>query len=371
MKVLLICGAGIVSGKEIMSLHLLKELKARGYTCSCIVASWGSEDFRDRLRVLGISFYNLRIGFISKTLSWPAVRMTFIQCVYLPVLYVKYYRLVNRLKPNVVIHTNFHHAFILYPLLARHGNIYWSHEVLGYTRFYRSLFRLFEKKIALFVAVSQAAGKPLCTFVDKSKVRVITNGISVSEPVVSKRELGQKLQFAIVGQVSEPKGHELLLRALVEVPKDKYILKIIGTGANAYIDHLRLLALELGLIKNCLWMGFVKGTDNIYEGIDVVIVPSKFSDPFPTTVMEAGMRAIPVIGSDSGGIPEMVKDGVNGFLFKSGNQEDLHNTILKLINWSDFDLLRQTSRSFAITNFNLSLFATRFDESVRSISKDD
>jgi glycosyltransferase involved in cell wall biosynthesis len=367
MKVLLICGAGIVSGKEIMSLHLLRELKERGHTCYCIMASWGSDDFRERLRALGIAFYNLRLGFISKTLTWSAIRMTLIQFYHLPFLYIKYSKLVRQLQPNIVIHTNFHHAFLLYPIIGHHQNIYWCHEILNTSRFYRWLFKLFEKKIGLFVTVSQAAKRPLEAFVDYRKIKVITNGITVCETPEIKVTERQYLMFAIVGQVSEQKGHELLLRALSEIPRDKFILKIIGSGAKVYEDYLKQLVSKLGLTNNCLWMGFVKGTDKIYEGVDVVIVPSKVSDSYPTTVMEAGMRGIPVIASTSGGLPEMIKEGVNGYLFTSSDKNSLRSAILKITELHDLKALRSSARNLAVAQFSVGSFADAFENNIETV----
>src|SRR5689334_22663611 len=134
MKVVLICGAGIVSGKEIMSLALLKGLKERGHECICVSSSWGSPLFRSRLTELGIPYRIFRIGFISKTLQWEAIRMSLHQLLYLPGLYLNYLRLMRSERPDLVIHTNFHHVFLLLPVLSR-KNVYWSHEIVGQSRF--------------------------------------------------------------------------------------------------------------------------------------------------------------------------------------------------------------------------------------------
>src|SRR5438045_494573 len=80
-RVLIVCGAGIVSGKENIVLQLLKELVSRGHSCYCITSDWGSPDFKKKLKNIGVPFTSIRIGFISKTLSWRAIRMTLHQAL--------------------------------------------------------------------------------------------------------------------------------------------------------------------------------------------------------------------------------------------------------------------------------------------------
>lgn len=356
----MICAAGIVSGKEIMSLHLLRELKSRGHECQCIMSSWGSEDFRDRLRALGIPFFNIRIGFISKTLTWSAMRMTLIQGFYLPGLLIRFMSIRQKLRPDLMIHTNFHHAFLLYPALPKRNNIYWSHEIIANSRFYRFLFQLFYRKVGTFVCVSDAAATSLTALIGAERVKTIKNGTFISGEVTTHRKANGPMVLAIIGQVAKSKGHEVLLEALAGIPRNKYILRIIGSGDAAYLAGLKKLIDQKGLVANIVWMGFLKDANKIYEGVDAVIVPSIFPDPYPTTVMESGLRAIPVVASAIGGLPEMVSEGVNGFLAEPENLESLRAAIEKLIDHQDFDMIKDQSRVLASKNFSMETFANNF-----------
>lgn len=361
MKILLICGAGIVSGKEIMSLHLLKELKRKGHNCFCIVSSWGSNDFRERLNEIEVPLYNLRIGFISKTLTWSAMRMSFIQVFFLPGLLVRYFFLKRRLKPDVVIHTNFHHTFLLYPVLGGVRNLYWSHEILSTSSFYKRLFQLFDRKIERFVSVSEAVALSLREFVSDMKVIVVRNGTTHVGSATLQNPNHSQLVLAVIGQVAKHKGHEVLLEALSQIPKNAFILQIIGSGSPFYERHLRMLITKYSLTDQILWRGFVKDPSEIYAGVDLVIVPSIFPDPFPTIVMEAGVRGIPVIASAIGGLPEMIVEGKNGFLFASGNPEALSNKITEVLNFEDFASLKKQCFDFASRNFTIERFVISFE----------
>ena len=61
-----------------------------------------------------------------------------------------------------------------------------------------------------------------------------------------------------------------------------------------------------------------------------MVVPSLWNDTLPTVVFESLMNGIPVIGSSRGGIPEMIEDGKNGFLFDPDRPEELAALIRKI-----------------------------------------
>jgi glycosyltransferase involved in cell wall biosynthesis len=370
MRVILICGAGIVSGKEIMTLHLFREMKRRGHECFCIVSSWGSIDFRSRLTEIGVPFYNLRIGFISKTLTWSAIRMTMIQVFYLPGLLWKYASLNRRLKPDVVIHTNFHHTFLLYPVLGKTRSIYWSHEIIANTNFYQKLFILFRKKINLFIGVSKAVSHSLENLISREKVITIRNGVDVPTNFKAVETNNVAIRFAIVGQISRNKGHDLLFKALANfITGSKRIhLKVVGSGDPVYIEHLNSLAADLGLATYIEWTGFIEDPNEIYKDIDWIIVPTISPEPLGLVVLEAALRGIPAIASNTGGLPELINDGLNGFLFVPGDCNCLQSSIERVMQLTEKEILRLNTIRFANENFTLEKFSDEFDKVLMQVT---
>ena len=371
MRVILVCGAGIVSGKEIISLQLLSELKERGYECLCIVSSWGSEDFKNRLGELGIPFKIFRIGFISKTFSWSAMKMTLEQVIYLPKMYFDYVSLLRRFKPEIIIHTNFHHLFLFYPVVSSsQKNIYWSHEIISDVPFYRRLFRLFRRKVDMFIGVSQAVTTSLASIVGKEQTWTIRNGVLKPLQVITEKQKSEPLVLAIVGQVSRHKGHELLFNALHLLKvSGNFRLKVVGDGLPEYVQHLHLLSKELGLEDRIEWCGFVKGVDDIYLNVDWIVVPTINPEPLGLIAMEAGMRGIPAIASNAGGLPELIKDGENGYLFDSGNAESLSKVIQKVLILKNCEEFKERSRSIAHSNFGTDKFGDLFDDILKGLVK--
>ena len=95
---------------------------------------------------------------------------------------------------------------------------------------------------------------------------------------------------------------------------------------------------------------YLKMVNNAY----FVVVPSEWYENNPMTIIEAYSVGTPVIGAYIGGIPEIVIDGYTGFRFKSGNADDLHNTLLKAVALDDKAYMKLSRGTINFANDNLS-----------------
>ncbi len=151
-------------------------------------------------------------------------------------------------------------------------------------------------------------------------------------PVISER-----VRFGYIGHLQKIKGVHTLVRAFAGLPRDiQATLEIYGdpTQEPEYIASLRSYdhpALH--------WRGpFARPQlPDILSNLDVVVVPSICYEVCPTVVREAFAAGIPVIASNSGGVTEMIENGVSGLLFRSGDEDDLRDHLVRLIN--DHNLL--------------------------------
>ena len=135
-------------------------------------------------------------------------------------------------------------------------------------------------------------------------------------------EKGQGDYFLFFGRLSHEKGVELVIDAFKELPGTK--LKVVGTGP----IELELKQKATGC-ANIEFLGFKHGKElhNLIQNAQFVIVPSQCYENNPMTIVEAYSFGIPVIGSDLGGIPEIIKEGATGYVFKHGNTESLLHAI--------------------------------------------
>jgi len=126
------------------------------------------------------------------------------------------------------------------------------------------------------------------------------------------------VRFGYLGRLHPTKGIESLLQAVDQLPTGSWNLKVAGRGSEAYERHLRT-KYELPAVE---FLGHVKPEEYLRE-IDVLVVPSVWHDPSPRVVSEAYAYGVPVIGSNTGGIPELVEEGRTGFLFDPSSPTDL------------------------------------------------
>ncbi len=123
------------------------------------------------------------------------------------------------------------------------------------------------------------------------------------------------------GRYSKEKGIATLINACKQLPDIPFVFA--GGGP---------LAEDINQIENIVNVGFKTGKDlkELVQNAKFAIIASEWYENCPFSVMEAQSYGTPVLGADIGGIPELIKHGETGELFKSGNQEDLKKHIRSL-----------------------------------------
>ena len=174
-------------------------------------------------------------------------------------------------------------------------------------------------------------------------------GLSNSHPNSKKGDY-----FLFYGRLVAEKGVKTLIDTWKRLPGD-YKLKIIGGGimSDTIVEEIK----GNNLI-NIDFVGFKKG-DELFSYIrnaSFVLVPSEWYENNPLTVVEAYSSGKPVIGSDIGGIPELIMEGETGFLFRMGDSWDFEAKIRAAAGMSD-EQYRQMSIS--AYNFATEIFSEK------------
>lgn len=366
MKIAIVCGAGMVSGKEIMALELGAGLRDHGHDVVFVTSLWGDGKFRARLEAERFPKRCMRLGFISATLSLDCLRMTLDQLVRVPGLWWDYARFLRQEKRQQVIHTNWHHLLMLWPFLQKHRDWFWLHEVVPDRPQYRFVFQRLGRRLRGFIPVSDAVKVSLLRIgIPEHQIHVVHNGLAdpmaggdVSAPAWPGVRVG------IVGQVGAWKGHTDLLEAFARnaaaFPNAE--LHVFGDNTTEFVLHLKQRAQELNLEERIVWHGFVSDRRQIYPALDVCVVPSRTPDPLPTVAIEAAFFGLPVIASCSGGLPEIVEDEATGFLFEAGNVEQLSERLSRLLgNAALRHQMGAAARELALKRFSRERFVVDFE----------
>jgi len=138
----------------------------------------------------------------------------------------------------------------------------------------------------------------------------------------------EEVSITYFGRIEIDKGLLTLIIAMKEIPS--ILLKIIGEGS--YLQELTSYV-ALNSINNVRFLGYKTGSELQYEikKSICVVLPSEWYENNPLSVIEGFALGKPAIGARIGGIPELIIDGVTGYLFRSGDEKDLRDKILWMV----------------------------------------
>lgn len=192
-------------------------------------------------------------------------------------------------------------------------------------------------KIDLFIVPSHFMEDVCVKFgILENKLRVVNNFVDSS--CISNAKVSDKSYLLYFGRLSEEKGIDILLKAMEKI-EDNIKLKIVGVGPEE--KNLKIKSVKLKVKKNIEFIGYKYGEElnNLIINAKAIIIPSIGLENMPMSMLESMALGKVVIASKIGGISEVIKDGVNGMLFSSGNSDSLATKInqLREININDME----------------------------------
>jgi sugar transferase (PEP-CTERM/EpsH1 system associated) len=216
------------------------------------------------------------------------------------------------------------------------------------------------------VGVSDDTSQNLIRYekISRKKVLTIPNGIDEKkfsikiDKKAKRRELGILGDGPIVGlgvRLTEGKGINYLLRAMPDIIEKfrDIILVIVGDGPAK--DKLEKQSVGLGIDRNVLFLGPRLDIPELLKLFDIYVLPS-LSEGLPMVLLEAMAAGCPVIATNVGGVPTMIKHGENGSLIEPKNHKVLASEIIRLL--SDKKLRNRYSKN------GLNLFREKFSADI-------
>lgn len=141
----------------------------------------------------------------------------------------------------------------------------------------------------------------------------------------------QDTVIGIVSKLWEGKGHDLLIRAFKEIRKEKPQARLVIVGEGHLMESLKTLASQLELSDAVIFTGFLEDVPRIIATFDVAVLPSYF-EGMGRVLLEAMAMEKPVVGTRVGGIPDLIEEGLNGYLVSPGNEKELASAVLSILN---------------------------------------
>ncbi len=231
-------------------------------------------------------------------------------------------------RPPIVVHT-FH-----------------GHVLHGYfgplkSQAFRLLERLLARVTTRLIAVSPQVRDDLVSLgvAPAEKFSVVRLGVELGERVQTqvvggeaRARLGigpERFVVGWVGRMTGVKRTDDVLESLLRLRERGVdaVLLMVGSGPDR--DHVEQRASALGIVRHCYFLGYQEDVSGWYQAFDALILPSA-NEGTPVVVIEALAAGCPVVATSVGGVPDVVREGVDGFLVPVGDVEQLAERLARL-----------------------------------------
>lgn len=169
-------------------------------------------------------------------------------------------------------------------------------------------------------------------FIDPERLEVADKGARAAV----RAELGlapSDFVIGVVGNIIPRKGQIYLIRALPEVVRRAPNTKVLLVGVvhpPRYGERVRREIERLGVEEHVLWLGERKDVPRLLHAMDLFCLPT-LSEMLPLSMLEAMWVGLPVVATAVGGIPEAVRDGVEGWLVPPRHPEALAQALIEAV----------------------------------------
>ncbi len=212
----------------------------------------------------------------------------------------------------------------------------------------------------------------------KDKMTVIHNGIDTSwwksqllrladeDYSEIKRKLfhanKDTLIISTIAELHERKGHKYLIEALKKIIDQFPNVKLVLIGEGPEREKIESLIEKLDLKRHVILTGRQKEIPKLLKSSDIFCLPSR-REAFGLVNAEAMITGLPVVASKAGGIPEIVEDGVTGFIVEKENSEALTNALVKLIKSPEKRLqMGQAGKERVLKEFDAKVMAKKYED---------
>ena len=284
--------------------------------------------------------------------------------------YYRYLKVIYSYRPSLVYsNTIVNFGEVIIAGLARIPVIVHMHEGMNFSHACRFRLKISSIFAARIIVGSRYVNSVLNSLTGRIGV-VVHNGVDLPAAISTKKRLSDTpLVLGVLGTIDSNKGQLVALEAMrISVGKGLSVkLKIAGKiGDERYYAQLRNFVIQNSLDVFVDFVGVVPDVDIFLNSLDVLLVPS-FDEAFPTVILEAFSMGTLVVASEVGGIPEMIENEINGFLFESGNAMQLAAILEKIVNDTDvlgrlpFSALNTLREQFDVYKTN-SVLARHLDD---------
>lgn len=266
---------------------------------------------------------------------------------YNPLNILKLSILLRKSKPQIIhLHGYFASTFARLAAILIPKTIIITHVHTTYNNLiYRNLLieRLLSVITDKIICISEAVRKfvEIDEKISAEKTVLIYNGVEdpqkFSEHISNRKNLieldignDQKV-ILIVASLQPHKGHIILIDAIFNIFKIDTNVRLLIVGGGPLRGILEKYVQKKKHSDKIFFTGEQEDVFSFIKASDIFILPSIGREGLGLAIIEAMAMGLPVIGSEIGGIPELIEDGINGKLFPPGDSVALSNAIIELL----------------------------------------
>ena len=345
IKILFISHSSAMLGAERSLLLLLKNIDRNHFEPIVILPRFGP--LKEKIERLNIKTYKVKspwwVSGRKKNVIWTILRLGY--CVVQEIISLsKLYKIIKKEKIDVIYTNtivNFSGAII--SSIMQKPHIWHIREILvenpdlHFFLPYKVLFKFISRFSNIVITNSYATADQFQSIIPNEKIRVIYNAVDLDEfenilpfPNINGVKTTDYV-VAVIGSLQKRKAQDDAIKA-IKIVKEKIPnikLLIVGEGNKKFKDYLKHLAFKLDVSDNVIFTGYRDDVPAIFHHCDLLLVPS-WNEPFGRVVIEAMAAGVPVIGANSGGVREIVEDGITGYLVSPKDPTKIAEKIIYL-----------------------------------------
>jgi len=236
-------------------------------------------------------------------------------------------------RPDV-LHTHGYRSDLLHGVGARRRGVATVTTLHGSSRM-GGASHLFEwiqvralKRFDAVVAVSDPLRASLVsTGLRADRLHLVPNAWTPPDRMVERGEARRRLAapearpvIGWVGRLIPIKGCDVFVEALASLTEHDWVARVVGDGPER--PRIEALARRLGLQDRVAFLGAIPDAARLFEGLDLFVLSSR-SEGTPMVLLEAMGASLPVVATEVGGVPGVVRDGSSGWLVPSEDRQAL------------------------------------------------
>ena len=265
---------------------------------------------------------------------------------------------------------------MIYAKKRKIKHIWHVHEIIVHPKIIATIFpKLLNKYADSIVCNSEATQHNLIERQPQIKAKsiVIHNGVEPKiefQNTFSKSDFGfnsEDLIITLIGRINRLKGHKLLLNSFINNFADQKNIKLLFVGSPVlgqenYLYEVEEIIKTNNLTEKVKILPFTKNLNSIWQITDIAVIPSTEAESFGLVAVEAMIAKKPVIGSNHGGLTEIIINNETGILVEPNNESELTTAIQQLVDNPKIRLdMGEKGQQRAIETFSIASYIQNFE----------